>query len=91
MTEVRESKTFAKQISKAEGHVKVKYFTWYESVKSRGLLSVQKEIVWKDHELKGDRKGQRSIKLGGKWRAIYIILNDEIEIIEMQELTPHDY
>lgn len=91
MTEVRESKTFSKQIKKADNIVKLKYFTWMESVTSKGIEAIQKEQIWRDHELIGDRKGQRAIKLGGKWRGIYTIVNGKIKIIEMQELTPHDY
>jgi mRNA-degrading endonuclease YafQ of YafQ-DinJ toxin-antitoxin module len=83
MTEVRESKTFSKQIKKADNIVKLKYFTWMESVNSKGIEVIQKERIWRDHELISDRKGQRAIKLGGKWRGIYIIINGKIEIIEM--------
>ena len=88
---VFESKLFSKQIAKADSLVKTKYFTWLESVKSDGLNTVQSQKKWRDHALTGNRFGQRSITLGGKWRAIYQIKNDEIKFIEMQELTPHDY
>jgi len=86
-----ESKTFSKQIEKTEKHVQARYFTWLESIKSNGLNVVQMQMTWRDHELHGARKGQRSIKLGGKWRIIYTVTKTEIEIIEIKELTPHDY
>lgn len=86
-----ENKLFRKQIAKAAPIVKAKYFAWLESVRSSGLDKIQDQKQWRDHALVGNRLGQRSITLGGKWRAIYVIKNDEITFIEMQELTPHDY
>jgi addiction module RelE/StbE family toxin len=86
-----ESKTFSKQIAKADKYVQARYMTWFRSIKVIGLDAVQRQIPWRDHELIGDRKGQRSVKLGGKWRVIYTVTDNEIEIIEVKELIPHDY
>ena len=89
--EVRESKVFSKQIEKAAPEVKAKYFTWYKSIEKDGYNAVKIQTTWRDHPLHGEYEGQRAIKLGGKWRAIYEIKNHIIKFIEMQEITPHDY
>ena len=89
--EVRETKKFSKQIGKASPELKVKYFTWYKSIEKDGYNVVKHQMTWRDHPLHGDYEGQRAIKLGGKWRAIYEIKEDKICFIEMQEITPHDY
>jgi len=59
--------------------------------KLKGELLVKIQTTWRDHPLYGEYEGQRAIKLGGKWRAIYEIKNHIIKFIEMQEITPHDY
>lgn len=45
-----------------------------------------------DEPLKGNRTGQRSIRLSKAYRAIYIIDNDDnIEIVKVLEVNKHDY
>jgi proteic killer suppression protein len=89
--EVKESKTFQKQIAKAAIGPKAKYYSWLESIATYGYEAVKTQVKWHDHPLHGDREGQRAIKIGGKWRAIYLFKKTEIIFIEMQEITPHDY
>ena len=89
--EVRETKTFAKQIQKAASELKNKYILWRKTVLNEGQQTARAEKNWRDHPLTANRVGERAIKVGGKWRIIYKILEDEIVFIEVQELTPHDY
>lgn len=44
-----------------------------------------------DEPLKGNRKGQRSIRLNRHYRAIYVIKKETIEFVEIQEVTKHEY
>lgn len=45
-----------------------------------------------DEPLKGDRMGQRSIRLNKAYRAIYMERpNQEIIIISVMEVNKHDY
>ena len=45
-----------------------------------------------DEPLRGQREGERSIRLSRQWRAIYRVLADgNAEFIEIQEVSPHDY
>lgn len=57
-----------------------------------GLPETQKVPNFKDHALKGDRKGQRAIHLDYQWRLIYEIdKNEKIKIVSVESITPHDY
>lgn len=45
-----------------------------------------------DEPLKGDRHGQRSIRLNKAYRAIYVIKNDgTAEFVAVEEVSKHDY
>lgn len=85
------SKDALKDLRKAPISIKKKLFTWVASVEERGLVEVRKVSSYKDEALKGDRKGQRSIRLNIQWRAIYELKNDKVQFILIQEITPHDY
>ncbi len=71
--------------------IKKKLFTWVAAVEERGLNEVRKISGYHDEPLKGDRQGQRSIRLNKQWRAIYRIINAKIEFVLIEEVTPHDY
>ena len=72
--------------------IRQKLFVWAASVESRGLEEVRRQPGWHDEPLKGQRHGQRSIRLNRQWRAIYVVLKDgTIEFCELREVTPHDY
>lgn len=71
--------------------IKKKLFTWVAAVEEKGLNEVRKILGYHDEPLKGDRQGQRSIRLNKQWRAIYRIINKKIEFVLIEEVTPHDY
>lgn len=71
--------------------IKKKLFTWVAAVEERGLNEVRKTLGYHDEPLKGDRQGQRSIRLNKQWRAIYRVINKKIKFIIIEEVTPHDY
>lgn len=69
-----------------------KLLAWVNDVEIRGLENVRKVPGFHDEPLKGQRKGQRSIRLNKAYRAIYIIKNDgTIEFVEVIEVNKHDY
>ena len=72
--------------------IRQKLFVWVASVESKGLEEVRRQSGWHDEPLKGQRRGQRSIRLNRQWRAIYVVLSDgTVEFCEVREVTPHDY
>lgn len=85
------SKKALKNLLKTPMPLKKKLYTWVAAVEERGIAEVRKIPGYHDEPLKGDRLGQRSIRLSIQWRAIYKIINDKIEFILIDEVTPHDY
>lgn len=80
-----------KNLHKIPLPIKKKLFTWVVAVEERGLNEVRKIPGYHDEPLKGDRQGQRSIRLNKQWRAIYRVINKKIEFVLIEEVTPHDY
>ena len=80
-----------KNLHKVPLAIKKKLFTWVAAVEERGLAEVRKIPGYHDEPLKGNRQGQRSIRLNKQWRAIYRMINKKIEFVLIEEVTPHDY
>jgi len=57
----------------------------------KGLSEIKKIPGYHDEPLKGKRKGQRSIRLNVAYRAIYVIREDSITFVEIQEVNKHEY
>lgn len=62
-----------KDLRKAPQNVASKLLLWANAEATIGLEEVRKIPGYHDEPLKGDRKGQRSIRLNLQWRAIYVI------------------
>lgn len=69
-----------------------KLTAWINAVGHDGLNEVRKIPGYHDEPLKGDRKGQRSIRLSKAYRAIYVITQSgKMELIEIVEVNKHVY
>lgn len=60
-------------------------------IEDQGLEEVRKVPGYHDEPLKGDREGQRSIRLNKAWRAIYTIHGTQIKFVFIEEVSKHDY
>lgn len=61
-------------------------------VEDKGLFQAQRFPGFRDHSLKGDRKGQRSVYLTKKWRTVYTVDSKKgLVLIIVEEVMPHDY
>lgn len=81
-----------KELKKSPKHIQEKFSFWVVSVEKTGIEETRKRPGWHDEPLQGERKGQRSIRLNKQWRAIYVIKRDNtIELVEVMEVTPHEY
>ncbi len=81
-----------KDIAKLPTFIVNKLLAWVDDVEARGLEEVRIISGFHDEPLKGDRKGQQSIRLNKAYRAIYIIKNDgTIEFVEIKEVNKHEY
>ena len=86
------SKKAKDNLVKVPGHIKDKLLLWVDDVEREGIEKVRKIPGFHDEPLKGDRAGQRSIRLSKAYRAIYIEEpNKEITIILVMEVNKHDY
>jgi toxin HigB-1 len=61
---------------------------WSESVERHGIQTVRQVKGYRDHPLKGEREGQRSVSLNRSWRLIY---TEALTVLAVQEVTHHDY
>ena len=81
-----------RQLRKLPRHIVKKLFLWVNLVKKDGLEEARKRPSLHDEPLKGDREGQRSIRLNRAYRAIYrIVESGEIELVRIEEVNKHDY
>ncbi len=89
---VRLSQKAKKDIIRLPSFIVTKLLAWVDDVEVRGLEEVRKISGYHDEPLKGDRKGQRSIRLNKAYRAIYVIkIDGSIEFVEIKEVNKHDY
>ncbi len=86
------SKRAKKDLHKTPQHIVLALLAWIDAVAVEGLAAVRKIPGYHDEPLHGDRKGERSIRLSSKWRAIYVeVRSGEFEIARVEEVTPHKY
>jgi len=85
-------KKVEKQLGKLPDFIQLKFYTWVKSIQLAGLRSVRKQPGFHDEPLKGERHGQRSVRLNRAYRAIYVERADgELELIEVIEVNKHEY
>ncbi len=81
-----------KDLARAPLQIAKKLRIWVAAVEAFGLEEVRKTPGYHDEPLKGDRKGQRSIRLSQAYRAIYIIKRDgKAEFVAVEEVNKHRY
>jgi len=81
-----------KQLQKTPLYIKERLYKWVEQVKLLGLSETRKTKSYHDEPLKGERAGQRSIRLNKAYRAIYSIQEDgTIKFAAIREVNKHDY
>ena len=80
-----------KQLRKVPHHVAEKLLVWARAVESYGLEEVRRVPGYHDEPLKGQRAGQRSIRLSRAYRAIYVIAQGSVEFVSVEEVHKHEY
>jgi proteic killer suppression protein len=89
---VEVTKLAAKQLRKLPRHIVDNLMIWVAAVEQDGLEEVRKVPGYHDEPLRGDREGQRSIRLSRAYRAIYIIKEgDSVQFASVEEVSKHDY
>jgi proteic killer suppression protein len=86
------SKKAEKELKKIPKHILVQFDLWVEIIESDSLQAMQKVKGYRDHALKGDRKGQRSSSLSRSWRVIYILdQKTKLITVDVLEVNHHEY
>ncbi len=92
MTKVTWGKPVDKQLDRVPEVIARKFRLWVALLEESGVREVRKHKGFHDEPLKGQRSGQRSIRLNRSYRAIYIELDTgKIELIEVLEVNKHEY
>jgi toxin HigB-1 len=86
------TKQAEKDLSKLPLHIVRKLLAWVDDIETSGLNKVKKIPGYHDEPLKGNRVGQRSIRLNKAYRAIYAVTEKgNVEMIQVLEVNKHDY
>lgn len=86
------SRRARKDLRRVPRHVALKLLAWVEAVEEDGLQEVRRVPGYHDEPLRGERGGQRSIRLSRAYRAIYVVLHDgHVEFASVEEVTKHEY
>ena len=89
---VQWQKQVSKQLDRLPEQIVRKFFAWVSIVQISGIRETRKTAGFHDEPLRGERRGQRSVRLNRAYRAIYIEKNDgNIELIEVIEVNKHEY
>ncbi len=92
MTRVTWGKSVQKELARIPEVIARKFRIWVALVEESGIREVRKSKGFHDEPLKGQRQGQRSVRLNRAWRAIYVEHDTgEIELIEVLEVNKHEY
>lgn len=70
-TRVFRTKRFEKDLDRVPEHIRVKAIFWIGLVESLGLRDVRKRPGYHDEPLRGNRRGQPSVRLSREYRLIY--------------------
>ena len=89
---VQLTKKAEKELQRLPQHIVLKLAAWVEDVGRIGLSEVRKVPGYHDEPLKGNRQGQRSIRLSKQYRAIYVIdESKKTKLIKVLEVNKHEY
>ena len=81
-----------KQLKKLPRHIAEAYYAWTRTVELEGIRRTRTIPGYHDEPLKGDRKGQRSVRLSKGYRVIYEeTTTGTVILIAVQEVNKHDY
>lgn len=76
----------------APAHIQTKFEYWCDLLYFKVLREVRKYKGFHDEPLKGNRRGQRSVRLSKSYRVLYSECKDgEFEIISVIEVNKHEY
>jgi proteic killer suppression protein len=91
-TRVLISRMATKQFAKLPRHIQEAVVVWASSVEEAGIAKVRKLPGYHDEPLRGNRIGQRSVRLNKAYRLFYSeSFNSRIITLTVLEINHHDY
>ena len=90
ITKISWTKRFRKDFDSMPMGIREKIAAWIFGVETLGLHEVARRPGYHDEPLKGQRFGQRSIRLNRAYRLIYRVIEDRVHI-ELLEVNKHEY
>ena len=90
-TLVKISKDAEKQIMNLPIHIQEAARSWILQVNTEGIDKVRRFPGYRDKSLRGDRYGQRCIRLNRAYRLFYREFKEEIIIVLILEVNKHEY
>lgn len=81
-----------RDLRKVPIYIAKKLMYWIDEIENDGLNEVRKIPGYHDEPLKGNRKGQRSIRLNKAYRAIYEVdTKGIVHFVEIMQVNKHEY
>ncbi len=81
-----------KQLKRLPHHIVAAFRAWVISVEQDGIYETRISPSYHDEPLKGDRRGQRSVRLSKSYRVIYEELESgDIILVSVLEVNKHEY
>ncbi len=81
-----------KQLKKLPDYILAAFYTWVKTVELDGIRRTRILPGYHDEPLRGDRKGQRSVRLSKSYRVIYEETDSgNIILIGILEINKHEY
>jgi mRNA-degrading endonuclease YafQ of YafQ-DinJ toxin-antitoxin module len=87
---ILEKKTVTHTLKRAPHSVLVRYEAWKRIVELEGPHGLRLIKGFHDEALKGQWQGFHSSRLGLKWRVIYAVRREHLEVYVV-EVNPHEY
>lgn len=90
MWQIFEHRSLQRHIRKLPNDILKRYEKWKDIVEISGPAGLRLIRGFNDESLRGEWKGHRSSRLGGKFRVIYRIETKELFVMVI-DVTDHDY
>jgi len=90
MWEIYEHRKIAKLLKSLPIDILKRYEKWKDIVVISGPKGLRLIKGFHDESLKGELNGNRSSRLGKKYRIIYKVVESNV-LVQVVDLTPHDY
>ena len=86
------SKQAESDLLRVPEYIRKKLKFWIGLVETEGLDQCRRIKGFHDEPLRGQRQGQRSIRLNRAYRAIYVIASDgSVNFVSVEEVHKHEY